>query len=195
MGRHRILVSVISVLGLLFLSAAAVSAATVNWRQEPPAVLPGDSFTEVIVLDDTADLAAQLPSGIEALTLVSFWDPAALTFLAVRAGSGYDGSLGLDVLFNNTTPGELVVLLDTVVAPSITDGFELLELDFTLSPSADSAIIDWELELQEEFVFGEIGSDPTDVAVNLVPIPPAFLLLGSALLGLMALRRTGRRAF
>ena len=194
MGGHRILVSVVSVLGLLFLNAAA-SAATVSWDQRPPVVAPGDSFTEVIVLDDTADLAAQLPSGIEALQLEALWDPAALTFVEARPGSGYDGSLGLDVLVNDLVAGRVVVLLDTVIAPDVTDDYELLELDFTLSPSASSALIDWELDLQEETaVFGELGPDPTDVAVSLVPVPPAVLLLGSALLGLVGLRRTGRRS-
>ena len=172
------------VVGLVF--AAGANAATIQFNPDALTVTAGDPFS--IGIEGTG-----FDQGSAGGSVVVNWDPAILTLVAATATAEWDfPSIGpIDNVLGTV---EITVATFFNTNPLGPD-FGIATLDFSaLAPGVSSTMLSM-LAISPWFTADVVEYDPQptylngEVNVSAVPVPPALLLFGSGILGLVSVAR------
>lgn len=176
---------VLSLAFVLCLSVNAVNAASLSLLPASQDAFPGDPVTIDLGLDFSDDILYGV--GVS-LTAVSGAD---LSFVSYTMNSAFEALLdpAFTSLPSETTPGSIDGLgfgNFGGITGTHTAGTFLFEVASAAMPGS---VIDLSMVFDSWATDSNVAPALNGASINVVPIPGAFLLLGSGLIGLVGLRR------
>jgi hypothetical protein len=178
-------------IGAVLVASAPARAATVNPADPAVELLPGATYSYL-----TPSYPDPVPAGSSSIDVFNFFSTSSFSgvlnstsTIAVGLGAGFEK---FDVSWVGSVSG---VLASISLGPVGTGGVFNLPLSV---PGAESfqLIVDWIANKTEGAAYSMRITVPRGDGETALPLPPALLLFGSALVGLTALgrRRRGRAA-